>query len=372
MEIKKVFLFCCLGAILISCNKKIDPLESYTEEPVFYIQGEADHAPVRIIAGENDYYLYTFNNRDGNNIYQFGATLKQESSTNFSDEFQIIIKDYKKSAPANLNVDEALGQGNYQYYSGQNANPDRVFQFHLDPAVDTNGEFLWDFGDGITSKLLNPFHQYTHDGDYDVALKVNYGSCSYRLSRSVSLTPASPIQTKTDFGYFSNNPFGVQFMLYVTDSARSRVIWNFGDGDTSSLFNPFHVYSKPFADTIFMVTATITEMSGVSRITKQLVPEGSCTANFDSENGIVPSGGVLDFSKIIIRWKDKNGVLYTSEENDQPVWSNFSINEVISYQVNEHGEKTKKFKVEFDCAVWNNGAMKELRNMEGIIAVSYP
>ncbi len=47
--------------------------------------------------------------------------------------------------------------------------------FNSEVALDTNrkvAEYLWDFGDGVTSKDANPIHKYSKPGVYNVSLKV--------------------------------------------------------------------------------------------------------------------------------------------------------------------------------------------------------
>jgi Zn-dependent metalloprotease/PKD repeat protein len=57
------------------------------------------------------------------------------------------------------------------------------------------GSYLWDFGDGTTSTLLNPTHIYNSYGNYTVKLVTNGGSCgidSITKLQYISILPTNP------------------------------------------------------------------------------------------------------------------------------------------------------------------------------------
>jgi PKD repeat protein len=371
MEMKKLIIYGCLGVSLLSCKEKIE-MEPTNGEPVFYLRGMADQTPVDIVAGENNYYLYSTNDKDDNDIYQFTSILKQDNCVNeCSDEFQIIVKDFKQSDSSEVDINAVLGLVNYQYHSQVQPPAYRIFKFELENGVDPSADFTWDFGDGFTSKEKEPYHLYNSDGSYDASLKADFGGCTYELKRSVDIGPFPNPSYKYDFVYQINGPSLVQFSC-VGDSAGANWLWEFGDGTISSEYNPTHTYAGPVGSDTHVKLIIITRFSDTIRITKQLSTPGSCEADFDCFRSNPPIG-FFDFSRVIINWKDRNGILYTSNYDEQPASNKFSITEVDSYQTNEKGEKTKKFLVKFDCDVWSeDGTKKELRNMEGIVAVSYP
>ena len=116
-----------------------------------------------------------------------------------------------------------------------------VVQF-TDTSTNQPASWLWDFGDGTTSRLQNPSHTYTISGTHVVRLvsKNNFGSCWNTTEIVVSPLTAS----------FTSNlttglvPLTVQFTDTSTDRPTSWS-WDFGDGATSSLQNPAHTYTKP-------------------------------------------------------------------------------------------------------------------------------
>ena len=104
-------------------------------------------------------------------------------------------------------------------------------------------DFLWDFGDGSTSTNVNPTHLYAATGTYSVTLTATDSSTcnrsdNYIFSIVVYDIPAAGFN-------FSPNPtkpnMAVEFNNFSTGA--SNYLWDFGDGQTSTLENPTHLYN---------------------------------------------------------------------------------------------------------------------------------
>ena len=92
----------------------------------------------------------------------------------------------------------------------------------------------------ITSTQQNPLHRYITSGVYTVRLDATdaLGSCWNTNQITVSPLVASFIANQTS----GLEPLTVQFTDKSTDQPISWR-WNFGDGGTSTLQNPVHVYA---------------------------------------------------------------------------------------------------------------------------------
>ncbi|MBI1744685.1 PKD domain-containing protein [Candidatus Acetothermia bacterium] len=120
----------------------------------------------------------------------------------------------------------------------------------------TTGNFtslFWDFGDGLTGSETNPIHTYAVSGRFtvrltargpsgeDTATKQGYiavGATPRPLRASFSASPTSGTAPLTV--YFTNQTSGD----YTT------LLWDFGDGTTSSETNPVHTYSSAGSYTV--------------------------------------------------------------------------------------------------------------------------
>jgi gliding motility-associated-like protein len=105
--------------------------------------------------------------------------------------------------------------------------------------------WLWDFGDGNTSTLQNPSHDYNNAGTYSITLSVQTdGGCVNNNGSSPVVLNAYP----TPVAQFSLNTHVLNLpydQLICTNQSigAASYNWNFGDGSTTLLANPNHNYT---------------------------------------------------------------------------------------------------------------------------------
>ena len=132
----------------------------------------------------------------------------------------------------------------------------------------------WNFGDGSTSTVQNPTHTYTAAGPFTVSLTASNSSGSNAASHALTVlaafaaaftaTPAAPVSAQS-----------VAFTDATTGSPTAWS-WSFGDGSTSALENPNHIYAT--AGT-FTASLTATGAEGTSTASQKIVvaPEVSAS-----------------------------------------------------------------------------------------------
>ena len=122
--------------------------------------------------------------------------------------------------------------------------------------------YAWDFGDGTTSTLQYPTHQFNPTGTnmFNVCLIISdsAGGCSDTSCVTINITP-SPI-CDAYFSFVLNN-------LTANFTASSPTVgatysWSFGDGTTSTLQNPTHTYTNNTGNPNRTVCLTITDSAG--------------------------------------------------------------------------------------------------------------
>ena len=93
--------------------------------------------------------------------------------------------------------------------------------------------YTWYFGDGSSSTQPNPTYAYSSDGPYTITLVANSNGCldSFQLPITVSPPKAQFSQT-----YSCTNR--KEISLTNTSTGGSSYLWDFGDGNTSTLQNP--------------------------------------------------------------------------------------------------------------------------------------
>lgn len=131
-------------------------------------------------------------------------------------------------------------------------------------------EYLWDFGDGDTLLRTSSAaftHIYDSPGKYTVSLTATgIGGTTTTVRKSyISATVLIPSPVVDFIGTPTNEyyPFTASFTNLTTGATVYE--WNFGDGSTSSLENPTHVYTT---SGVYDVTLTAYGSGGSTTVTK--------------------------------------------------------------------------------------------------------
>lgn len=141
----------------------------------------------------------------------------------------------------------------------EGASPLEVHFRDLSTGVTTS--WHWDFGDGTTSSAQNPVHTYTQSGRYSVSLTVGNGlgvdvvaKVDYVLVDVIP--PIADLEADVTGGL---SPLTVQFSDTSAGGPPDTWLWDFGDGTTSSLSSPSHVYTT---SGIYDVSLTVSNAYG--------------------------------------------------------------------------------------------------------------
>ncbi len=110
--------------------------------------------------------------------------------------------------------------------------------------------YQWYFGDGSSGTSQNPNHSYSNYGTYTVCLAVSNDCYSDSICNTVIICDPN---LKASFLY---TPNGFTYSFVNASTGSNSVIWDFGDGSSSSVNNPIHTYSTPG---IYVVCQTIAD-----------------------------------------------------------------------------------------------------------------
>ena len=117
--------------------------------------------------------------------------------------------------------------------------------------------YSWSFGDGDSSVSASPAHTYNSTGTYTVRLiSTNAAGCSDTLIRTNYVSIEKPQININQLPQQGCAPFSWTFGTSINsvDPVVSYA-WNFGDGTTSTLANPTHVFAAGLYD-IQLITTT--------------------------------------------------------------------------------------------------------------------
>ena len=115
-------------------------------------------------------------------------------------------------------------------------------------------KYVWDYGDGSlpdTATTVDATHIFNSPGKFEVRVfSLNNGCPSYLSALQDSFIVDSPM-ARMSLTYSCDSPYLVHF----TNSSlgASTLLWNFGDGDTTSVANPVHTYPPISALTTYTI-----------------------------------------------------------------------------------------------------------------------
>lgn len=161
--------------------------------------------------------------------------------------------------------------------------------------------YRWDFGDSTPPVYdNNPTHTFMNEGVYKVTLTA-YGNGGMHSEQKWVYVVRTPI---IDF-QASDTLINTNDTVYFTGEAISGVLpsswfWNFGDGQTSTLQNPAHVYASPG---VYDVSLTAVNACGSSFIEKKKLikvnsPGNPPVANFVANNTTILAGQTVNFTDL--------------------------------------------------------------------------
>jgi len=180
-----------------------------------------------------------------------------------------------------------------------------------DQSVNNPTSWEWDFGDGNTSTVQNPTHNYLTTGTFTVKLIVNnsFGSdttIKEALIKVNSAVPSAAFSANTAIIDQGNE------IIFSDQSANfpTSWLWNFGDGSTSTIQNPTHIYTSAG---LFTVKLIVVNSFGTDTITK---------TDFITVNSLVP---VAEFSADKTTINQGDAVIFSDQSANNPTSWNWDF-----------------------------------------------
>jgi len=215
-----------------------------------------------------------------------------------------------------------------------------VSMYDNSTSAGTIASTVWNFGDGSPEVYTtNASHAYSQPGKYVITHKaIGLGGCESRAYDTIYISPA-PTADFTSANTCVNQ--GGSFLDKST-GAPVKWNWNFDDGDTSTLQNPIHLYSKAGAYNVELIISTALGCKDTTakRVNVYPNPVASFTSNvacWGDTTNFTNTSNPMD-GAIIKTWWDFDDSTYSVDLNPNHVFvikkDSFQVKMVI---VTSHG-----------------------------------
>lgn len=247
-----------------------------------------------------------------------GFTFQSTALTNTSGQYTFVVPGYPVYALINLSTMDCQNQMQYSsvyappysanfsictsvinppcqsgFASIQDSMNTSTFHF-LNTSTGNPSTFSWNFGDGGTSNLQNPSHTYNSTGFFMVSLTIGGSNCQSTSYDTIIVGGGVPCQANFASMQDTNNAMKYYFFNTSTGNP-SSYSWSFGDGTSSNLANPTHVYAQ---NGTYTVTLIIFGSSCQSSVTQTIVVNGTQTYFLSGQ--IMAGNYPLDYGTVLL------------------------------------------------------------------------
>ncbi len=378
----KRFLF--LLIILIAACKKVDLPPVDNGDPVFTLSANADGTSLELIAGEEDYYMFTSYERDSLDVLNMIGELRPENCPDCGPYLKLTFREKVASTPSSFNIQTALPTG---AYSLEEVAPTEEYHYMLqlsaEPSIYQEDELIlyrWNVN-GETSLEPNPLIELPNfTQPVNVLLEnttLQGGNCS--IEKTIGFTAIS-FDCGVDFdfeiwqGGFLNRvtaiPYGTSPFTYA---------WNTGE-NTSSVAT-----ENPQDSAFAQVCVTVTDANGCETTScpavkifgnpvSGLVQYYSYTDfSYQTYTDTVLIGDPFAYGLATIEYGDELGNVYRSDWGAQDASSFFDLLSIEDYDDNENGEKTRKFDFKTTAVLYDSsGGALPFSTELSTFAIAYP
>lgn len=170
-------------------------------------------------------------------------------------------------------------------------------------------DWTWNFGDGQGSSAQNPEHIYQIPGDIPVTLTVrDTNQCEAVHSEIISYYPVPALIVISPSAETDCQPAEIFFdnLSFPIDTTYD-ILWEFGDGGTSTEISPTYVYEDPGVYTVDVnITSPIgcqTDTTFLDLVTVLPSPMAGFSYSPDEPSNLLPEVRFFDESSGGIRWE---------------------------------------------------------------------
>ncbi|WP_118952674.1 PKD domain-containing protein, partial [Taibaiella helva] len=226
--------------------------------------------------GSNPHYTLYFGDNTTQNGFYTTTTHTYPAPGTYNAMLRIELHDSLN--PANTCIDTVLHQITVGYPACGTTitsinNGGGSFTFTANTPAGTPGiTYSWNFGDGNTATGSPVTHTYT-SGSYTLSLQATGSGCTYTNNQNIYIPG---LNCDSLHAHFTAAVSGhtVNFTNTsntITQAFIDGATWYFGDGNTSTQYNPSHTYSAPGIYPVTLINRWVDSMTMTQTCTDSIV-----------------------------------------------------------------------------------------------------
>ncbi|MCB9264652.1 MAG: PKD domain-containing protein [Lewinellaceae bacterium] len=370
--------------LLLAQCQKVELPSPGEGTPVFSLQGSLNGAPLAITAGDSSYVLRASSFTDTAEVPVYRATFGElDCSSGCLPSVTISIRG---AGPGAAQPDTDLSVGMYPLRQPVEDTMEisyrmAFFGLHEASTADAPVSYHWDFGDGATSDLRDPEHEYQDNNPRRVRLETqNASGCTSSRERMVAFIPP-PVPCEVDFTL--QPPQGASPPMAVfSGSLNNYSFWSWFQNDSSMLAS--YPITQLLPQEIREVCLTAVNTEGCQAQTCKSVflsnnpaAFGFCSTDFTYQPRVdtffTPAPD--RYGTAWIDYSDGTGQTYSSAlgYQDTTAGNFFEVDSIEPFEPNENGMPTQKLKVRFRCRLYGiDGQPFGILEAGSTIAVAHP
>jgi hypothetical protein len=364
-----------LSLLTIGCLPEELPKPT-SSDAAFEVSGELDGVPLSLAAGQDSRYMFTSVGADDNGVLQFRGTLGTVGCENCAGSLGFLFSQAANSTDINTLLNDSL------QWRGRNDNTHYLVNFRAHLSGTPPFSMNWYFGDGNSAVTTDAViqHEYTTAGEYEVCVQiVDAAGCSSELCRYISTDNVRRCNTLFSINQLPLLPDSLHFMGLVAGQPPFDYLWTMplGNGQTA-YYATASLLTKWQPLDFGVVRLQVEDATGCRCSIAQTVnfndPTEVCIRHFDyrATPKVVVSTAIDYFSTLEIKYIDAYGTVFSSALGAQPSFATLNILGAEAFEQNTNGEPTQRVTLAFSCRLFDgNGNFKDLKNVEGTIAVAH-
>jgi PKD repeat protein len=365
---------------ITSCSKKELP-QSTSNDPVFYFKGIIGSDSVNYTAGDNGIFMHTNYYLNNQSVYTLKGLFGSFPCDTCNDYLSFEFTDADKSSTSSLSsgVPFFFKDSVFHSYSFDSISVSAQNEtFLFTPELNAPGaSYFWDFGDGTTSTLINPTHQYNGQGLVNVKLIVSYQNMTDSMKNTIDASAFSTCRTKFTYAVDSTNTVFVQ----AENLSFANYDWDFGNGqvgngeyDTMAYANPGSYIIKltaSFGSCVTSFSKKVNINNGIQLFVPNFVYRSLINSVITTTQRVNTRACVITYHKGNNLYKSYKNTL-TADQHDRII---FTSTEVKDYTKNSKNQSTLIIAGNTDTYLYNVSNPQDsiaIKSNEIRLGVAYP